>query len=506
MLVGLFNTPALQANMPTSIVTGVEMRDIDNDNLPDAILNTPHLKVIISSKDGNIALFYLKGINYEENLYPPLLANFGYSFASDTLAPFSLHINRPAAEKDPAPSYSLSQDKAIPDKLVIVATPNSTPGQLNVLKRYAFRPTGYVFETELILTNFGEADYILGNAQLAQPGLQLRYGPGLFLDPFNPSTFIGLKPGAQDNFDTADTFNAGVKAGGYTGFGLKTTYFCALAEYKEAVTLSAKGFPVKPDVADSKKKEFVGQVVEMSLPPFVLKGKESKAFTFSFYFGPKLLDELLAIKRDQVTDYGFLSTVLLRILQFFHGIYPNYGLAIIFLTIVVRIALYPLTVSQTKSMAKMQKIQPLVQDIKDRYRDEPQRFNEEVLKLYQKHQVNPLGGCLPLLLQLPVLIALYNTINICVELRKTSFLWITDLSKADPILLLPIAITAMMYYQQGKVTDPQQQQMMAFMPMFMFIITWSLPSGLLIYWFISTVAGVLQQIHANRITMALKEE
>jgi YidC/Oxa1 family membrane protein insertase len=108
---------------------------------------------------------------------------------------------------------------------------------------------------------------------------------------------------------------------------------------------------------------------------------------------------------------------------------------------------------------------------------------------------------------LPILIALYNTIRIAVELRKTPFLWISDLSKGDPLLILPIAIAALMYYQQGKMsTDPQQQQMMAFMPMFMFVITWSLPAGLLVYWFASSVLGLIQQLQANRMSAALKEE
>ena len=217
-----------------------------------------------------------------------------------------------------------------------------------------------------------------------------------------------------------------------------------------------------------------------------------------------LLDQLTRINRGQVSEYGFLSTILLRVLQFFYNLLPNYGLAIILLTIVVRLVLYPLTLKQTKSMAQMQKIQPMVQDLKDRHKDNPQKFNEEVLQLYQKNNVNPLGGCLPLLLQLPILIALYNTIRIAVELRKTPFLWISDLSKGDPLLILPIAIAALMYYQQGKMsTDPQQQQMMAFMPMFMFVITWSLPAGLLVYWFASSVLGLLQQLQANRISAAL---
>ena len=486
---------------PLNAKPRVEFKDRDNDGLPDCEIETSRLRLLLSSKTGEIAVWYLKGANFEENLFPPMLADLGYRFASGTLQPFSVSPGY-LAEQMPTTGYALRADESPADRLVISATANSPHMGLGLIKRYTFSLNSYSFESELIVTNLGDADRLVGTD--LSGGLTWQYGPGLFLDPFTESVFLALKKDGQDVFTTLPDLQKAASATSYVGIGLKSTYFCVLMDADAPVKLRAQTFEVKSD--DPQKKVFNGQVIGMSLPPFTLRSRESRPFRAKFYFGPKMLDELTAINRQTVTDYGFLSTMLLRILQGFNNIYPNYGLSIIFLTILVRIILYPLTLSQTKSMARMQKLQPMIQDLKDRYKDNPQKFNEEVLKLYQKHEVNPLGGCLPLFLQLPIFIALYNTLSISVEMRKTSFLWMSDLSKADPLLILPIIIAALMYYQQGQMNDPQAQQMMAFMPMFMFVITWSLPAGLLLYWFTSSVIGIVQQFQANQLMKASKEE
>ncbi|EKD40898.1 MAG: hypothetical protein ACD_74C00134G0002, partial [uncultured bacterium] len=408
-----FPSPGMSA--PTGFPS-VHWVDADKDLIQDASIETENLKVIISSKSGNLSFYYLKGRNFEENLFPPILQDFGYKFATDTLAPFEVIPGVAQAEAFETAIYSLRQEpNGEPGKLVIVAVGPPLSGALSLTKRYTFHATGYMYSMEVILSNLSDKEVVLGNAQLGSQGLRLRYGPGIFLDPFAPASFVALKKEGNDVYENPEKLLKGVAGNEYVGIGLKDSYFCVLMETDQPVTLNGTHFDVKPD--DPKKRAFTGNTIELGIKPFAIPSRDSKNFTFRFYFGPKILDELKSIHRDMVTDYGFLSTMLLRILQFFTAIYPNFGLAIIFLTVVVRILLYPLTISQTKSMAKMQKIQPLIQDIKDRYKDEPQKFNEEVLKLYQKHEVNPLGGCLPLLLQLPVLIALYNTINIAVELR-----------------------------------------------------------------------------------------
>ncbi|MBF0502835.1 MAG: YidC/Oxa1 family insertase periplasmic-domain containing protein [Candidatus Riflebacteria bacterium] len=486
-----------------SFAPKVEIADKDADGIADASVETARLRLLFSGRTGDLIVYYLKGANFEENLYPPSFIDKGYHFASETMIPFHIGIPSRGAEAAPESQYTFHRDEDTADgRIVLTAAAYAPIGGLSLIKRYTFSPNGYAFDVEAIVANIGDADTLIGSDQTG--GLSFTFGPGLFIDPYKPSSIIGLKPESEEVFENVEVFKKKTTAGGYTGIGLKTTYICVLLDAKTPVKITATDFDVKP--IDPKFVTLKGENVSAIVPPFTLKAKETRAFRFTCYFGPKLLDELAAIQRATVTDYGFLSTVLLRILQFFNAIYPNYGLSIVFLTLVVRLLLYPLTLKSTKSMAKVQKIQPLVQDLKDRFKDNPQKFNEEVLKLYQKHDVNPLGGCLPMFLQLPVLIALYNTINIAVELRKTPFLWMTDLSKPDPLLLLPIGIAALMYYQQGKMPDQQQQQMMAFMPMFMFVITWSLPSGLLIYWFTSSIIGIFQQLQANQLTKAMKEE
>ncbi|MEW6710053.1 MAG: YidC/Oxa1 family insertase periplasmic-domain containing protein [Candidatus Riflebacteria bacterium] len=479
-----------------------KVTDVDGDGFRDATIETDFIRAVISSKTGAPSAYFLKGKTFEENMYPPILQDLGYQFTAETLRPFIAELASGAIGLN---GFSIELEENEKDRIVVRATANIGAEAIQssgfgVVVRYTFIRSSYNFTVEYVISNLAEHLVTVGSAESGS--LKYSFGPGLFMDPFGPSTILGLKAGAVENFSDSAALAKAEQT--FSGIGLKDQYFAILLDAGAQAKIASRDFEVSS--TDARKKPQSGRMISLTLPSFNLGAKESRSFVFNVYAGPILLDQLQKINRGTVSEYGFLSTILLRILQFFHGLFPNYGLAIILLTLVVRIALYPLTLKQTKSMAHMQKIQPKVQDLKDRFKDNPQKFNEEVLKLYQKHNVNPLGGCLPLLLQLPILIALYNTIRIAVELRKTPFLWMADLSKGDPLLILPIAIAALMYYQQGKMTDPQQQQMMAFMPMFMFVITWSLPAGLLVYWFASSVIGLLQQLQANRIAAAIKEE
>ncbi len=493
---------------PAAAPMTVKIEDVDGDGLKDASIETRLLRVILSSRTGSPSVYYLKGSSFEENLYPPVIQDLGYSVPAENLRPF---LSELVSQSFNASGYTVEVEEQTVETLVIRATANvslaevnasASPG-LSLTKRFTFRENAYHFNVEHVVSNLREQMVSVGNDESGS--LAMSFGPGVFLDPYGPMSLLGLKPGVVETFSDVKDFNGkGAVAGAYNGVGVRDQYFCVLLEADESARVAATAYEIA--TTDQRRKPHKGFSISCVMPKFNLGARESRTFKFRVYAGPMILDQLTSINRGQVSEYGFLSTILLRVLQFFYGLFPNYGLAIILMTILVRAVLYPLTLKQTKSMAQMQKMQPKVQDLKDRYKDNPQKFNEEVLKLYQKNNVNPLGGCLPLLLQLPILIALYNTIRIAVELRKTPFLWIADLSKGDPLLILPIAIALLMYYQQGKMTDPQQQQMMAFMPMFMFVITWSLPAGLLVYWFASSVLGLLQQLQANRIAAAIKEE
>ncbi|MCX9457925.1 membrane protein insertase YidC, partial [Vibrio cholerae] len=221
------------------------------------------------------------------------------------------------------------------------------------------------------------------------------------------------------------------------------------------------------------------------------------------WVGPKLQDamEKVAPNLDLTIDYGwlwFIAKPMFQLLQFLHGIVGNWGVAIILITFIVKGLLYPLTKAQYTSMAKMRMLQPKLQAMRERLGDDRQRMSQEMMELYKKEKVNPLGGCLPLLLQMPIFIALYWTLMESVELRHAPFmLWIHDLSAPDPYYILPILMGVSMFFLQklspSAVTDPIQQKVMNFMPvMFTVFFLW-FPSGLVLYWLVSNCVTIIQQ-------------
>ncbi len=215
-------------------------------------------------------------------------------------------------------------------------------------------------------------------------------------------------------------------------------------------------------------------------------------------------------KLNRLMDYGwlgnkfaFLVKPLLRVLQFFYDVFGNYGWAIIFLTIVIKIIFFPLTHKSFKSMKGLQKIQPYVKVIQERHKDDRQKMNEEMIELYKKHQVNPLGGCLPMLLQIPVFISLYHALFFSIELRGAPFmLWITDLSVADPYYVTPVLMGVTMFLQQKmtpSVGDPVQQKIMLMLPIVFTFLFVTFPAGLVIYWTINNLLTITQQYYIYKV-------
>ncbi|MDU8925281.1 membrane protein insertase YidC [Pasteurellaceae bacterium LIM206] len=229
----------------------------------------------------------------------------------------------------------------------------------------------------------------------------------------------------------------------------------------------------------------------------------TQIITSSIWTGPKLQNEMGAVANhlDLTVDYGwawFIAKPLFWLLTLIQSLVHNWGLAIIGVTIVVKAILYPLTKAQYTSMAKMRMLQPKMQEMRERFGDDRQRMSQEMMKLYKEEKVNPLGGCLPLLIQMPIFIALYWTFMEAVELRHAPFFgWIQDLSAQDPYYILPILMGASMFLLQKMsptpVTDPMQQKIMNFMPLiFMVFFLW-FPAGLVLYWLVSNVITIIQQ-------------
>ena len=207
---------------------------------------------------------------------------------------------------------------------------------------------------------------------------------------------------------------------------------------------------------------------------------------------------------------------MLALLNWLKSVSGSYGLAIILLTVIVKLVLWPLIHKSNKSMRRMQKIQPKLKELKDKYKDNPQVFNQKMMELYREEKVNPMGGCLPMLLQFPVFIALYSTLEAAVELRNVPFLWAKDLSQPDaigpeiwgftlhPLILISTALMVLQMKLTPQTGDPVQRKMMMFMPLIMLIFFYNFPSGLALYWTVNNILSILQMKYSQY--SARKEE
>ena len=254
---------------------------------------------------------------------------------------------------------------------------------------------------------------------------------------------------------------------------------------------------------------FTGQSV-------TIQAGETAQINSILYLGPKDQDTLAGIARglDLTVDYGFLwmiSQPLFSFLQFIHSLVGNWGFAIILITIVVKGLMYPLTKKQYESMAKMRALKPKMDALKERFGDDKQKMQQAMMEMYKKDKVNPMGGCFPLLLQMPIFLALYWVLLESVELRHADFIfWITDLSAKDPFFVLPVLTGVSMYLLQKlqpmTMTDPMQQKIMQFMPVAMSLFFFIFPAGLVLYWLISNLITLVQAkiIYASMEKRGLK--
>ncbi|EOS93480.1 membrane protein insertase YidC [Erwinia tracheiphila] len=223
----------------------------------------------------------------------------------------------------------------------------------------------------------------------------------------------------------------------------------------------------------------------------------------TLWVGPEIQDKMAAIAPhlDLTVDYGwlwFISQPLFKLLKFIHSFIGNWGFSIIIITFIVRGIMYPLTKAQYTSMAKMRMLQPKIQAMRERLGEDKQRMSQEMMALYKAEKVNPLGGCLPLVIQMPIFLALYYMLMGSVELRHAPFaLWIHDLSAQDPYYILPILMGMTMFFIQKMspttVTDPMQQKIMTFMPVIFTVFFLWFPSGLVLYYIVSNLVTIIQQ-------------
>ncbi len=239
----------------------------------------------------------------------------------------------------------------------------------------------------------------------------------------------------------------------------------------------------------------------LKMPGSGLEPGEKFSQRFAVYLGPVDYHQLqgLNLGFETIFDSGGLAPLrrlVMIVLRFFYRLIGNWGVAIILLTIVAKIILLPLTQKSFRSMREMQKLQPQITSLRQVYKDSPQKLQKEIMELYRRHKVNPMGGCFPMLLQMPVFIALFTALRSAIELRQAPFIfWIQDLAAKDPFYVLPILMGGTMFLQQ-KMTpqaDPQQARLGMIMPIFFTFIFMNFPSGLVLYWLVNSVLSLGEQ-------------
>ena len=343
--------------------------------------------------------------------------------------------------------------------------------------------------------------------EVTVPAFQINFGPGLSTvkselndnERESKAVYLIQEEGKRNptlvKFTEKDKSPASGKD--WMWAGVENRYFLSvlIPQNWTAGTLSAR----KENVTTKKRlwglmgeAEVTGPQLSIQVPAQTLAGKSTLDLKSDFYFGPKdyQLFEKLPYHLGRSIEFGFfgaLGRLARNVLELFYSWTGNYGVAIIMLTVLLQALLFKFTQMSLKSSAQMKKVQPEMKRLQETYKSDPQRLNQEMLALYQKYHINPLMGCLPLLIQLPIFLALFNALRTSWSLHGAKFIWwITDLSSKDPYYILPILMGAVMYFQQKSTMpagmDATQAAMFKYMPLIFTLLFMNFPSGLVLYW------------------------
>jgi YidC/Oxa1 family membrane protein insertase len=498
----------------------------------ETVVETPVYKITFTNKGGQVKSWVLK--KYKDEKGNPLDL-----------------VNETAAKAYGYPLSLFTYDQALRDKLnsvLYVVSDNSTGDVRRVTFEYADGDVtvrkSFEFDVRDASAQGGQAgknasDYVVkANAKVTQNGQSvtaLPAWPAGFGDQVNTFAYgaarIDYLPTNTDKVVRLSPDRKGEKIGNFRTLsesfywtGTLDQYFAAVflpEDPQQAIAVQYRNsieVPKSPDSKETAKVEVLG----------LAAGDKSGAAGTRVFVGPKSMDVLQAVKASPVPgqatapdlgsliDFGFFSIIAKPLFLWLKWtqahITPNWGWSIVILTVIINLALLPLRVSGMKSALKMQKVQPQVNAIKKKYEKYPMRDprrqeqNVEIQALFKEHGVNPVGGCLPMIIQMPFLFAFYTMLGVATELRQAHWLWIKDLASPDPYYILPILIVVSTFYMQ-KMTpnagmDPAQQKMMnIFMPLMLGWISYRLAAGLGVYWVLGTLIAVIQQFVMNRTSL-----
>lgn len=401
------------------------------------------------------------------------------------------------------PSLTLSADKS---KAELRMTADAGHG-LQVERVYTFDNSTYLIDLSVTVKNLSD-NLLQGMPQLGLVNTRFE-GVASPADRFlfgGPAAFINgaLEEVKADEFETGPkTLQGAIDWAGYEG----NYFLCALVPKDGAgasFTMQGTDMLARTQLAG---------------PLDTLQPQTEKTYAYHVYYGPKKLTMLKSIgyNLDRSVNFGWFDVIAkptLWLLNMFYSFVGNYGVAIILVTILFKAIFWPISQKGLKSMKNMQKLQPKMVKIKEKYKSDPTRMNQEVMSLYKTYKVNPLGGCLPMVLQIPVFFALYKVLLQSIELRHAPFmLWITDLSAPDRLWIgfdipylgglpvLTLLMGASMFLQQKlspTTADPMQAKIMMFLPVVFTFMFLNFASGLVLYWFINNLLSILQQVLINR--------
>ncbi|MFO7753325.1 MAG: membrane protein insertase YidC [Desulfobacteraceae bacterium] len=481
-----------------------------SEDLRTVTVETPLYNIAISEGDGSVQSFTLKEYresNSKKSGYKELVP----SEAASGL--FSMEFFNGTVPGVNSSSYTLSgpaDGARITQGSETLTFTLETESGVIVEKVFTFHADSYLIDCDIVVKN-GSDRPVKDAIALYVPGFKDKGGSRMSQFAFEgPVALVDndLKEVDPDDIEDKDTFHGVVKWAGYTD-----RYFlsCVIPESSGSESM------LKLSRSGSKTKTGYIQPMDRLEP-----GKMTR-YSFNFFMGPKSLKLLSDYNNSlkKAINFGwfdFLAKPLLIVMNFIHQLIPNYGVAIILLTVLIKIVFWPLGTKSYKSMNEMKKVQPLMQEIREKHKDDKQKMNQEVMALYKTYKVNPMSGCLPMLVQMPIFLALYRMLYQAIELRHAPFiLWIQDLSAPDRLFEFDFAIPFMQepygipvltiimgasFLLQQKMTptagDPTQAKIMMLMPIFMTVIFINFPAGLVLYIFANNLISMGQQYYIQK--------
>ena len=461
--------PTADTNAPSLPALTVEPVYSPKVNGTPVFISTEHFDAAFNADTGDVTMVSLKSYNVGDT--PPTFKRDNGDYATFTAGianGFSYEVNRTS------------------DGTILTFTAENE--QIQVVKRYTLGDS-YHIPMELSVTN-------LTSTALAIP-LKSTVGPG-FGSGFDLNKYVFEGPILHNAAGTEKKRDDKVKSpivldkplwAGYT-----SKYFL--------FSIFSEGFE-RAEITKDGNSAVVSLTGTLNVPAVSNAGVESLAL----YVGPKIYNDLNAYGNglQKSIDYGvffFLGIPMTKVMNFSYGFVHNYGIAIIILTIIVRLCTLPLTIKSAISMKAMSKLQPEMLALREKHKEEPQKLNAATMELYRKHKVNPLAGCLPLIIQLPIFFALYKSLLVSIELKGAPFFgWIVDLSVKDPYYITPVLMGVTMFLQQ-KLTpsamDPAQQRIFLIMPVVFTFLFLNFQSGLVVYWLTNNILSIIQQLVINK--------